>query len=273
MKDEENIYKKLKGDYVVKAIWTFQHDNDICFVTEYMIGGDFNKILDRVGRLDENQAKFYFAELVLAVESLHKLKIVHRDLKPDNILMDAKGHIRLTDFGLSQKEFNELRGSGTPSRKNSISPGTQDDTMTKSQKLAFNKLLAPSSKGMERTELRQKSSQGKKAEEVFSCLGKEEEYQIVFQKKPLMKRNTKESPNLEKRRQMVGTPDYMAPEVICPEKYSFEDSDEKPMDLWSLGAILYQFLVGIPPFNDETPEKVFDNIVNLTMEWPEIGMF
>ena len=236
-----------------------------------MIGGDFNKILDRLGRLDENQAKFYFAELVLAVESLHNLKIVHRDLKPDNILMDAKGHIRLTDFGLSQKEFNELRGSGTPSRKNSSSPGMHDDVMTKSQRLAFNKLLSPKGRAKERIELRQKGSTAKKAEEVFSFLENEEEYQIVMQKQPLMKRNVKESPNTEKKRQMVGTPDYMAPEVICPEKYSFEDSDEKSMDWWSMGAILYQFLVGIPPFNDETEEKVFDNIVNLTMEWPEIG--
>lgn len=45
--------------------------------------------------------RFYIAELVCAIESVHKLKFIHRDIKPDNILIDSKGHIKLTDFGLS----------------------------------------------------------------------------------------------------------------------------------------------------------------------------
>lgn len=41
--------------------------------------------------------------------------------------------------------------------------------------------------------------------------------------------------------------------------------------MWSLGVITYEFLVGIPPFNDETPEKIFENILTRKIEWPEIG--
>jgi len=70
---------------------------------EYMLGGDFLSVLEKMGCFDDQVAKFYFAELCLAVDSLHKLNIVHRDLKPDNLLLDAKGHIKLTDFGLSEK--------------------------------------------------------------------------------------------------------------------------------------------------------------------------
>lgn len=50
-------------------------------------------------RLPEDMAKFYIAEMILAIHSLHVLRYVHRDVKPDNVLLDAQGHIRLADFG------------------------------------------------------------------------------------------------------------------------------------------------------------------------------
>ena len=51
--------------------------------------------------LNEEEAKFYIAEIILAVEYLHNQNYVHRDIKPDNILVDEKGHLKLSDFGLS----------------------------------------------------------------------------------------------------------------------------------------------------------------------------
>ena len=86
----------------MKAVYTFTHLNSLCFVLEYMIGGDFGSILHKYGYLDEEIAKFYIAELILAVENMHNVGIIHRDLKPDNILLDSDGHIKLTDFGLSE---------------------------------------------------------------------------------------------------------------------------------------------------------------------------
>ncbi len=53
-------------------------------------------------RFPLDKVRFYAAELILAIEFLHKHKMVYRDLKPENILMDAMGHIKLTDFGLSK---------------------------------------------------------------------------------------------------------------------------------------------------------------------------
>jgi serine/threonine kinase 38 len=77
---------------------------------EYLPGGDLMNLLMEKDVFTEEQAKFYMAEMVLAVECVHKLNYIHRDLKPDNILIDCDGHIKLTDFGLcklyDQNPFN-----------------------------------------------------------------------------------------------------------------------------------------------------------------------
>ena len=69
-----------------------------------MIGGDFSYILQEYACLEEKFVKFYAAEIILALEKLHSKYIIHIDLKPDNILLDANGHIKLTDFGLSKTD-------------------------------------------------------------------------------------------------------------------------------------------------------------------------
>jgi serine/threonine kinase 38 len=67
---------------------------------EYLPGGDLMTLLMKKDILAEEEAKFYIAETILAVESVHKMDYIHRDLKPDNILLDKNGHIKLSDFGL-----------------------------------------------------------------------------------------------------------------------------------------------------------------------------
>ena len=67
---------------------------------DYYCGGDLLTLLSKFeDRLPEDMAKFYIAEMVLAIDSIHNLRYVHRDIKPDNVLLDANGHIRLADFG------------------------------------------------------------------------------------------------------------------------------------------------------------------------------
>ena len=69
---------------------------------EFLPGGDFMNLLIEKDKLTEEEAKFYISELILAVESIHKLDCIHRDIKPDNILIDKNGHIKLSDFGLAK---------------------------------------------------------------------------------------------------------------------------------------------------------------------------
>jgi serine/threonine protein kinase len=71
-----------------------------------MAGGDLASLLDREVYLSENLAKFYIAEIVLALENLHALNIIHRDLKPQNLVFDNEGHLKLTDFGLSKASID-----------------------------------------------------------------------------------------------------------------------------------------------------------------------
>lgn len=68
---------------------------------EYMPGGDFLGLLIRENILHESVARFYVAEMILAVEEVHRLKFIHRDIKPDNFLVSASGHLKISDFGLA----------------------------------------------------------------------------------------------------------------------------------------------------------------------------
>ena len=80
-----------------------QDDLRIYFVLEYISGGDFYKLLRTIpeGGMNEDAARFYIVEIVLAFEYLHNYNIMFRDLKPENVLITADGHVRVTDFGLA----------------------------------------------------------------------------------------------------------------------------------------------------------------------------
>ena len=93
VKNEQNILKELSDDYVVRCLYTFQSPKYLYFVMEYMIGGDMGALLEGVGAFEEDAARIYLAELVLAIQYLHNNNVIHRDLKPDNILIDSKVYI------------------------------------------------------------------------------------------------------------------------------------------------------------------------------------
>jgi serine/threonine-protein kinase RIM15 len=91
-----------ESDFVAKLYWTLSSKDYLYLVMEYLNGGDCSSLVKVLGGLPEDWAKKYIAEVILGVEHLHSRGIVHRDLKPDNLLIDQKGHLKLTDFGLSR---------------------------------------------------------------------------------------------------------------------------------------------------------------------------
>lgn len=100
VKAERDILAEADNEWVVKLYYSFQDDENLYFVMDYVPGGDLMNLLIKFGVLDEKLARFYIGELTCAIESVHALGFIHRDIKPDNILIDKNGHIKLTDFGL-----------------------------------------------------------------------------------------------------------------------------------------------------------------------------
>ena len=118
--------------WIVKLKYSFQDDLFLYLVMDFLPGGDLMNLLMKKEILTEDEARFYTAEMILAVDSVHKLNCIHRDLKPDNILIDKNGHIQLSDFGLakiSDKTFYPLTVKEQKPPKNIIN--NVSDTITK----------------------------------------------------------------------------------------------------------------------------------------------
>lgn len=136
IKNEQLFMSKVKSPWIVELKASFQDYDYLYLVMEFLQGGDLMNILIKKNVLNEEEARFYVAEIVLAIESIHKLDCIHRDIKPDNVLIDKSGHIKLTDFGLSkisdkifQNNFqknlnlnnNNIKDNGKPSHNKNYS--------------------------------------------------------------------------------------------------------------------------------------------------------
>jgi len=176
---------------------------------EYLPGGDLSSLLQVHEKFTEPRARMYAAEIVLALEYLHKHQIAHHDLKPDNILVNAQGHIKLTDFGLSR-----------------ISVPQALDTNVVEKILSADKFRNLSQQTAHETP------------------------PLGSQRRSTMRRSIS-------NRHVMGTPDYLAPELLLGY-----DGSGPEADWWALGVCLFEFLDGCPPFNAETPELIFKNILD-----------
>ena len=105
---ERNILATTSCPFVVRLYYSFQTDDNLFLAMEFLSGGDFFSLLNGLQCFEEDFTRFYIAQCVLALEYLHERGIVHRDLKPDNMLINNKGHMKLTDFGLSRTGFNSM---------------------------------------------------------------------------------------------------------------------------------------------------------------------
>ncbi|KAI0488047.1 hypothetical protein KFK09_027871 [Dendrobium nobile] len=205
---ERNLLAEVASHCIVKLYYSFQDADYLYLIMEYLPGGDMMTLLTREEILTENVARFYIAQSVLAIESIHKHNYIHRDIKPDNLLLDKNGHLKLSDFGLCKPI--DCRILSTLNENEPMS----DEELKESMDIDGT-FLDKVNGG------RWKSSQ----EQL-------QHWQI-------------------NRRQLafstVGTPDYIAPEVLLKKGYGME------CDWFSLGAIMYEMLIGYAPFYSHDP--------------------
>jgi serine/threonine-protein kinase MRCK len=103
---------------------------------DYYIGGDLLTLLSKFDiKLPESLTRFYIAEMILAIDSVHNLKYIHRDIKPDNILLDISGHIKLGDFGSCLKMLPD----GTV--KTTTAVGTPDYISPETLRVSYSRIL------------------------------------------------------------------------------------------------------------------------------------
>ncbi|CAH1447267.1 unnamed protein product [Lactuca virosa] len=215
---ERNLLAEVDSNCIVKLYCSFQDDEYLYLIMEYLPGGDMMTLLMRKDTLTEDEARFYVAETVLAIESIHKHNYVHRDIKPDNLLLDRYGHLRLSDFGLCKPlDCSTLEDTDFSNVDNGVGTSTGDDR----------------SGAPRRTQ--------------------QEQLQHWQKNRRTLAYST------------VGTPDYIAPEVLLKKGYALE------CDWWSLGAIMFEMLVGYPPFYSDDPMSTCRKIVNWKMhlKFPE----
>jgi protein-serine/threonine kinase len=173
-KTERNVLGSTSHPFIVQLFYAFQTPKKLYFILEFCAGGELFFHLSRAGRFSEARCRFYAQEIVLALEYLHRKDIVFRELKPENCVLDADGHIRITDFGLSKE-------------------GVTDTVQT---------------------------------------------------------------------RNMCGTPEYLAPEILEKQPHG------KAVDWYTLGALCYEMLTGLPPFYTKDRDKLFERIRKADLPYP-----
>ena len=165
IKSERQILEKLKHPFLVKFHYAFQNSFNLYLILEYAQGGDLFTHITNKKAVSEMDCKFYAAEIVWALEYLHSNGIIFRGLKPEDVLLDSKGHIKLSDFGLA-KSWNSVTST------------------------------------------------------------------------------------------FCGSPLYLAPEIIMGQK------QEYAVDWWSLGVLIYEMLIGQPPFWSHDNKKLLKKILD-----------
>ncbi|KAJ1837345.1 serine/threonine-protein kinase dbf2, partial [Coemansia sp. RSA 486] len=259
---ERDILRTSKSPWLVKLLYSFQDPRHLYLAMEFVPGGDIRTLLIQNELFRHHVARFYIAEAIVAVAALHSFGYFHRDLKPENFLVDATGHVKLTDFGLSHGH------------------------LSRPTLLAMRKKLDK----VKDKEFIYQSSSDKRSMSKYTAARLAEQASRAYS--------------------IVGSPDYMAPEILytslamdrhkAPKPSNnksiasssssssgngdighggedigstgrYSDASNDPLadahlgydfrvDFWSLGCILYEFYASYSPFTGPSADDVWRNV-------------
>lgn len=207
---ERDILAEADHQWIVKMYYSFQDSRNLYLVMEFLPGGDMMTLLMKLEIFPEDMTQFYVSETALAIDYIHNLGFIHRDIKPDNLLLDSKGHIKLSDFGLC----TGLKKAHTTEYYREITSNINSSNLTN-------------------------PVDSKRRAETWKKKRRELAYSTV------------------------GTPDYIAPEVFLQRGYN------KSCDWWSLGCIMYEMIMGYPPFCADDAQTTYRKV----LQWKDNLIF
>ncbi|XP_022935656.1 serine/threonine-protein kinase D6PKL1-like [Cucurbita moschata] len=245
---EREILQLLDHPFLPTLYTHFETDRFCCLVMEYCPGGDLHTLRQRQPgkHFSEYAARFYAAEVLLALEYLHMLGVVYRDLKPENVLVRDDGHIMLSDFDLSLRcavSPTLIRTSydSDPSKRGfCVQPACIEPSSVCIQPSCFLPRLFP-----------QKSK--KKSPKPRSELGLQSSALPELVAEPTAARSMS----------FVGTHEYLAPEIIKGEGHG------SAVDWWTFGIFLHELLYGKTPFKGSGNRATLFNVVGQQLKFPE----
>ena len=288
VKLEREILSNTNHPFVVSMYAAFQTKKRLYIILQYCPGGELYRMVKKQpnGRIPESWARFYAAEILVAVEYLHFLGYLYRDLKPENILLHSSGHVMIADFDLAKRQVHKFSDSeiqtganimdykqsharnmssiGTPSNKvakfKRQRKSRSKEHSTGNEKESRADIVVDQRTGQPVVLLNHndgRSNTSQKMTACCSCFSK----QIVT---PILDTETQLAVDVfgdSLSTSFVGTIEYVAPEVIMQEGYSGS------VDWWTFGVLLYEMVFGKTPFKGKDTTTTLAHVLNADIDF------